>query len=234
LEKLPALAFWALHVGPLIALLAIAQIVLGKFSAMARRPVLVQLLLAAVVASLLFSPLALLVDALFQAEGSVDDDGESLVFEAFSEIAHYFIPASLTWLLINASSLRKLPHAETKELAAEALAQVDAPESDFWARMPGRLGRNIVAMSAELHYLRVHTTQGDALILFPFGQAVALLDSKNGMQIHRSHWVSLSHVDELTSDNGRVFCKTIGGPTLPVSRSYRSSLRNALKDNGRN
>ncbi len=229
LDKLSALGFWALHVGPLIFLLAVSQMLLGRVPAVGRSPVIAQLLFASVIASLLFSPLALVVDALFQAEGSVDADGGPILLDAVSELAHFFVPTALTWLLINASSLRKVPRPASVEPAVEAPVTPDALATEFWSRVPGRLGRRIVALSAELHYLRVYTTEGEALILFPFGQAVALLGQNAGLQIHRSHWVSLTYVDEVTTENGRVFCKTVGGPVLPVSRSYRAALRNALK-----
>lgn len=228
-----ALFFWALHVGPLILLLALSQVALGKLPAIAQRPVVVQILLAALIASLLFSPLALFVDAVFEAEGSIDDENAPWIIEALSEIAHYLVPATLVWLLINASSLRKLPppfdQGHVTKTPEEDPAPIEPAALDFWGRVPGRLGRRVIALSAELHYLRVYTTHGDTLILFPFGQAVALLEQEDGMQIHRSHWVSLSHVDEIISDNGRMLCKVVGGPTLPVSRSYRTAFRNALR-----
>ncbi len=233
LDSSRAFAFWALHVGPLIALLALVQLLLGKLPRIQALPGFAQILLTAVIASLLFAPLALVVDAMFQAEGSVDEDDEGILLGAISEITHFFVPVCLTWLLINAPSLRKLEGStglgQQQVTPVEAAKGEAAPNSEFWSRLPGRLGRDLVALSAELHYLRVYTTQGDTLILFPFGQAVGLLAQENGMQIHRSHWVSLAHVDEVITENGRMFCKMIGGLVLPVSRSYRAALREALR-----
>ena len=75
----------------------------------------------------------------------------------------------------------------------------------------------------------VVTTEGDTLILFPFGRAVDVLQDQNGMQIHRSHWVALNQIDEVVSRDGRVTCQMIGGPALPVSRSYRAALKAARR-----
>ena len=87
-----------------------------------------------------------------------------------------------------------------------------------------------VAMRAELHYLRVYTDQGEALILFGFGRAVRLIEARqSGMQIHRSHWIGLDHVDELDTSGGNMICRLVTGLTLPVSRKNRTPLRQTLK-----
>ena len=111
---------------------------------------------------------------------------------------------------------------------SETLGDTSDEEAEFWSRIPGRLGRELVAMSAELHYLRVYTTAGDALILFPFGRAVEIFQDYNGMQVHRSHWIALDQVDTVDTRDRRMTCVMIGGPDIPVSRSYRSALKAAL------
>jgi DNA-binding LytR/AlgR family response regulator len=58
---------------------------------------------------------------------------------------------------------------------------------------------------------------------------VKLLEAENGMQIHRSHWVSLDHVDEVLARGGRMICRMTAGPDLPVSRNYRPALKAARR-----
>lgn len=231
LGTLNAMAFWAAHVGPALGLLAITQTILSRLRRVALLPGLAQVLLTAVVASLLFTPVALGVDLLFGAEPSRDDEVGPLLTVAALEFAQFAVPIGLTWTLINAPSLLRLEHA-TSELAPQDNPPVEeearSAQTEFWSRIPRRLGRDVIAMSAELHYLRVYSTLGNTLILYPFGRATDALFDARGMQIHRSHWVALDHVDEITTQDGRTFCHVAGGPVLPVSRSYKSALRAAL------
>jgi hypothetical protein len=218
-------------VGPALGLLALTQTSLSRLRRIASLPGLAQVLLTAMVASLLFTPVALAVDLLFDAEPSRDDEGDPLVLVAVLEFAQFAVPIGLTWTLINAPSLMRIEVATpeaTPQGNAPVQSETKSAEAEFWSRIPRRLGREIIAMSAELHYLRVYTTLGNTLILYPFGRATDALVDMRGMQVHRSHWVALDRVDEVTTQDGRTFCHVAGGPVLPVSRSHRSALRAAL------
>ena len=76
-----------------------------------------------------------------------------------------------------------------------------------------------------LHYLRLRTTAGEALVLYPFGKAVAdLTEAGVGLQIHRSHWVATAHVGRVVRRGQGALCTLSTGLTLPVSRQYRAPL----------
>ena len=231
LGTLNKMAFWTAHVIPALILLASTQMALGQVERVSALPGLVQVFLSAIVAALLFAPYAMAVDGLFGGDAALDDKGSSLWLRLAFELGNFIIPLVLFWTLINAPSLLKL------ESGGSRPSERDQPNPDpqddlaeLWSRIPVRLGRRLVALSAELHYLRVFTTEGDALILFSFGRAVDLLQERNGMQIHRSHWVALDQIDEVVSQDGRVFCLMNGGLALPVSRSYRSALKAARRE----
>ena len=231
LGTLNAMAFWAAHVGPALVLLAMTQTSLPRLRKVASLPGLAQVLLTAMVASLLFTPVALAVDLLFDVEPSRDDEGGPLFVVGALEFAQFAVPIGLAWTLINAPSLMRI-EAATSEATPQGNAPVQSEarsaQAEFWSRVPRRLGRDVIAMSAELHYLRVYTTLGNTLILYPFGRATDAVPDVRGMQVHRSHWVALDRVDEVTTQDGRTFCHVAGGPVLPVSRSYRAALRAAL------
>ena len=234
LGTLNTMAFWAAHVVPALALLAVTQKLLGQVSRISALPGIVQVVLSAVIASFLFAPLALGIDKVLGGEGALDNDGDGVLLRLAAELSHFFVPLVLIWCLLNAPSLLQLERAGTRTPASDDQPQSATDdqqngEAEFWSRVPGRLGRRLVALSAELHYLRVYTTEGDTLILFPFGRAVDVLQDHAGMQIHRSHWVALDQIDEVITRDGRVSCQMIGGLTLPVSRSYRSALRAARR-----
>ena len=236
LGTLNTMAFWTAHVIPALVLLASTQMALGQVERVSALPGLAQVLLSATVAALLFAPYALAIDGLFGGDAALDDKGGPLWLRMAFELGNFFIPLVLIWTLINAPSLLQLERggfwpSEKRQPNPNPDFDPDPQEdlAEFWSRIPGRLGKRLVALSAELHYLRVYTTEGDALILFPFGRAVDLLQEQNGMQVHRSHWVALDQIDEVISQDGRVTCQMIGGLALPVSRSYRSALKAARR-----
>lgn len=229
------MVFWAAHVVPAMGLLAITQVTLGHIEQFSSLPGIMQVLLSAIIASFLFAPVALIVDVFFAGQIAADSDDDGVWVQLASEMSHYFVPLVLFWALINAPSLVQLeranarPHEEL-DLPKQGMTERDTAngaEVDFWARVPGRLGRQLVALSAELHYLRVHTTNGDTLILFSFGRAVDILQDQCGVQVHRSHWIALDQIDEVVTRDGRMMCKMIGGVSVPVSRSFRSALKAA-------
>jgi LytTr DNA-binding domain len=87
------------------------------------------------------------------------------------------------------------------------------PPDEFRQRLPFALrSATILALSAEDHYLRVHTPGGEALIHMTLAAAVQMLPA--GFQIHRSHWVAREGVKSFS--NGKVELHT--GLKLPVSR----------------
>ena len=217
-------AFWLLHVAAALGLLAGVQLALGRVALLSRLPGVAQVLVSGALASVAFTPVALAIDRIFLPPSASETAGDPILLGAFHEFLAFSGPILLTWVLINAPTLVRI------ERAAPTAPETGAdPASDLWARLPARLGRDLVALSAELHYQRVHTTKGDALILYSFGRATEALDAYPGMQIHRSHWVALAHVTEIVSDGGRTFCRLDAAPDLPVSRPFRPALRAALR-----
>jgi hypothetical protein len=92
---------------------------------------------------------------------------------------------------------------------------------------PGKRGI-LLAMSAEQHYVRIHTDVGDDLVLMPFSEAIAKVSSERGMRIHRSHWISYGAVKALQSAGNALSVRLVNGIELPVSRSYSGSVREEL------
>ena len=121
-----------------------------------------------VIGAALFTPIAVLIDWAFRLADQQSGVGvltRSAVAEEYSNVAP---PILLVWLVLNASRLLRLPLAPSRPEEGGAVA----PEPAFWDRVPRKLGRDLVALSAELHDLRVCTDQGDALVLYPFGRAI--------------------------------------------------------------
>ena len=101
---------------------------------------------------------------------------------------------------------------------------------EFVAKLPPDLRRDIVALEAEDHYLRVHTLHGSALILMRLADAAALIDPRLGLRVHRSWWVAKDAVRALETTPGRAIARLIDGTQVPVSRARLPAARAALTD----
>jgi DNA-binding LytR/AlgR family response regulator len=114
-----------------------------------------------------------------------------------------------------------------------AAAATSSAENDdqgslrFLTRLPPRLGRDLLCLQMEDHYVRAHTAAGSDLILIPLHQAVAELQGLEGLQVHRSWWVSRSAVLEVERDGRSVRLKLRNGVSAPVSRRAVAALKAA-------
>lgn len=106
-------------------------------------------------------------------------------------------------------------------------AEAHAPGgTGFMDRLPDSLAAaRLIALSAEGHYLRVHTSAGSALILMRLKDAVSELRTVPGLQIHRSWWVAADAVIASSREEGRLSLKLKCGLTAPVSRSNREKVK---------
>ncbi len=96
----------------------------------------------------------------------------------------------------------------------------------FLERLPLRLrGAEVWAVEAEDHYLRLHTSKGQDLILLRLADAVAELEGIEGAQVHRSWWVARDAITEARKGDGRATLTLKDGAEVPVSRTYAGQLR---------
>lgn len=242
---LPArIVFWLAHVASALFFFELAQISLGRIAMFARLPPLLLVMAVGVVGAILFSIFnLLLLDRIGFLIGDLLDREPISIRGLADELRDSGAVSVLFWVLLNSPRLimiaqqkdadeaGKPPPAEVASTPPDA---ADAPSEacrlllDLLSRLPRRIGTDIVAISAELHYLRVYTLAGEALILMSFGRAVEALGVISGQTIHRSHWIALAHVATLESDGDRVICRLDTGLELPVSRTHRARLRAAL------
>lgn len=92
-------------------------------------------------------------------------------------------------------------------------------------RLPGRLGRDLLCLQMEDHYVRLHTPQGSVLVLMPLGRAVAELGSLEGMRVHRSWWVARHAVEGVVQDGRKLRLRLTSGLEAPVARAKVVELR---------
>ena len=101
-----------------------------------------------------------------------------------------------------------------------------APDSaDPRDRLPPALGREVLCLRMEDHYVRVHTPRGSALVLMSLGQAIAGMTDLEGLQTHRSWWVARRAVEGVVEDGRNLRLQLSGGLEAPISRARIGELR---------
>jgi hypothetical protein len=110
---------------------------------------------------------------------------------------------------------------------AELTRVAERPEAgpDFFRRIPPALGRDLLALEMEDHYLRIHTAVGSDLILLRLRDALAELGPKRGRQVHRSWWVAETAVASTERAGPRTLLVLRNGLRVPVSRSFREPAK---------
>lgn len=99
--------------------------------------------------------------------------------------------------------------------------QDTAAPISFLKRLKPGLGRKLLRILGQDHYVEVVTAGGSDLLLMRFADAVAELDGFDGMQVHRSHWVARNAIVGVNKSNGKMTLMLSDNSTVPVSRSFR-------------
>ncbi|MEL7430603.1 MAG: LytTR family transcriptional regulator DNA-binding domain-containing protein [Pseudomonadota bacterium] len=94
----------------------------------------------------------------------------------------------------------------------------------FIQRLPLHLGTDLISLQSQDHYLKVTTKKGSELLLMRMGDACQELEAVDGMQVHRSWWVSSTHVTELVKRGGKTVLKLSDGQEVPVSRGFAKTV----------
>lgn len=121
-------------------------------------------------------------------------------------------------------------HAVLHHQGGDARADVPpafSAASLLQGKLPHHLGREIVSVQAQDHYIEVTTPKGSALILMRLGDAVRDLAPLGGMQVHRSWWVNPAHVTRSEKGTSGPELVLSTGARVPVGRSFRKALRAA-------
>ncbi|MCC0077921.1 MAG: LytTR family transcriptional regulator DNA-binding domain-containing protein [Rhodobacter sp.] len=165
--------------------------------------------------------------------------GETAVMDRMALLAQVAVPTVVLNMIVNAYV--PLPYEPAHPRAVAALdgpapvttsAAVDdwAP---FFELLPSALGRDVICIRADDHYVEVTTPRGTERLLMRLRDAEASLTGLPGLRVHRSWWVNLDHVEGLarTAGGGAELLLSTGG-RVPVSRAQRAAVRSAL-DNRR-
>lgn len=116
-------------------------------------------------------------------------------------------------------------HVFVREVGVTA----DAPKDRLRELLELSPDAELLAVSADDHYVRVLTDQGEHRVLLRFSDALRELDALDGAQVHRSHWVAKISATELNRDGQRHHVRLSNGVLIPVSRGKLDATRQMLQ-----
>ncbi|MDP3738093.1 MAG: LytTR family DNA-binding domain-containing protein [Hyphomonadaceae bacterium] len=109
-----------------------------------------------------------------------------------------------------------------------AAAAIELGAGVFLDRLPVRMrAAELYAIQSEDHYLRVHTSAGQELILMRLADAVRELSAVEGLQTHRSWWVAKQGLADVVKGDGQLVLKLKSGTEAPVSRTFAKTVKDA-------
>jgi len=238
-------AFYAAHVFPAMAAAWWVSGWMFNRAALQRWPAWGLLALAGAVAGLVLAPWSVTLEMAFRVvdldepgAGPLPHTAAAWWTEVGDEVLHVPARTALLWVAMNLWVLWRAQPAEATtviatqlplEAPADSEAPAAAPSGGLLERLPARLGREIVRLEAQQHYLRVVTTRGEHLLLQGFAPAVAELAQRGiaGMQIHRSSWVAWAHVDRLDLRPTALAVVLRDGKRLPIGRRRARAVADA-------
>jgi hypothetical protein len=120
--------------------------------------------------------------------------------------------------------LQKLAVGEEGKAASGSLPQtkpqgVEGDVCRLALRLSPAVGRNILALQAEDHYVRVFGSEGSDLVLMRLSDAIDELDGKEGLRIHRSWWVARSAIKGMIGRGRQKLLRLSNGVDAPVARN---------------
>ncbi|GLQ21876.1 LytTR family DNA-binding domain-containing protein [Algimonas porphyrae] len=119
--------------------------------------------------------------------------------------------------------------ADTAARSRVAGEAADAPKRPaLMDRLPVHLRHaTLYGVSSEDHYVRIHTSAGDHMMLMRLADIDDLAQPVSGLRPHRSWWVAEGGVDRMVREKGKPTLILKDGTHVPVSRTGARTLRDA-------
>ena len=135
----------------------------------------------------------------------------------------------MSLIAVSVSTIYDLSSPKSGEDTPPVPVADDAGEAPFLRRLPARLGKELVSLQAQDHYLEVTTAKGRDLILM---RSVGCRGGTDGlypgMRVHRSWWVARSAVAGIETTGDRMSVRLSNDVIVPVSRGKRPAVRKWL------
>jgi hypothetical protein len=252
-DRLPlglGVLYWLTHIGFGLAAAVIATRALCAWQVSRRWSPWIVVLVGGTLGAMAFTPFALGIEALMPAAQAVDLDVDWLDrleargggFAAIGEFLQVYPSYIAAWLLLQSTPLIDSHRSRLRSPAADDEPAVDEPavevppapvpteaqgEPGLLTQLPRHLG-DTIAIRADLHYLHVTATQGEATLLGTMAAVDRELKDQ-GVRVHRSFWVATAHVRRMVRGPYGWSCELSDGSKVPVSRRRVSEVKQRLQ-----
>lgn len=153
---------------------------------------------------------------------------ERLGSGAFLPLAYLPRLFAMVWIIAAAMTAIGYMLERLGEQPAPSAPEGASPVQTFLSRLPVKYRTaELYAVSSEDHYLRVHTSFGEELILMRLADAMRELAGADGLQVHRSWWVVKSAVRDTARQGSRLSLILASGRQAPVSRTFLQDVKAA-------
>ena len=120
-------------------------------------------------------------------------------------------------------------HQQQPQQALDADSGDGTLQAPFLELLPHTLGRDLIYLKSEDHYVAAFTTMGSNLVKMRFADAVAEIGEERGTQVHRCFWVAYRHMEELVKRERKYVLRLTDNYEVPVSATYRGAVRTAMR-----
>ena len=121
-----------------------------------------------------------------------------------------------------------MPEPEAEEATISSEIRTAAPTSALARRHPDIASEGLLAIEADEHYVRFHTSAASRHVLCRFRDALMDVQGLPGLQVHRSWWVAHDAVEGAERSGSTLGLKLTNGLTVPVSQTYRRDVEKLL------
>lgn len=243
------LIYWPLSMFISWQLLAIGSSIAALFLRPIGAPLVVILLVGNALGMAAWIPVSELRDL---ALSSFVQDGQTLSYTRLSDlpvsIANWALGATL-WALANyvflyvfamprfgyqpnspaVTQFRKwLLSSSSNSTNADNDIRIETYKPRFYKRLNAEEPASILALVAEDHYTRAIMPNQEELVYIRFSDAMEEMHGQTGIQVHRSYWASSDAIADYSEKGHAASIQLSNGQTIPVSRSFRQIVKNAL------
>lgn len=148
------------------------------------------------------------------------------VIGGFANISPLGVLLTLFYIWVIAIVITVVAELAARKATDDTDGQPDRPA--LMDRLPMQLrDADLYAAMSEDHYVRVHTSGGDHLILMRLADVDSLAQPLDGLSPHRSWWVAEQGVADIRRAQGKILVTLKDGTEVPVSRTGSKRIKEA-------
>lgn len=240
------IASWVLH-NEVFWLMGFLALVIVKFVfKKIKTPLILRLALATILALVMARPFfwaAYEVPVSIAQQNGVIPEAEIRSFVFFdpsmvflTEMMAIYGPNMMLWILTCLALYQygNFPYGLLTQISDNEITsdEIEGQQSNnkpthFLRQLKAEIGKNVLILKAEKNYVRAVTDLGEDLVYYKFGDAIKQFED-DGLQVHRSYWISKSLLKESETQLEGQEIKTRLGQPIPVGMTFLREIKSNL------